>query len=199
MNEGHISVRQWQEQFRAGAYESKDLKVQCAAGWYDWFCRDEALAGRLKKISRVVMGITDPYILDNYYVWFKNNCPVVGDLYDDVRFEPLSGDRDGKYFVVSLDSPYESRRWTLFTERYDFGAPEYECENVRDMVKYINSMAHELEQGIIPAFVAERAGGHPIYAAARQGGQSFDTQERRAPLFLHNLSRQTDQKHHCGL
>lgn len=152
MSEEHISVCQWQERFRAGAYESKDLKVQCAAGWYDWFCRDEALAGRLKKISRVVMGITDPYILDNYYVRFMNKCPVVGGLYDDVCFEPLSGNRDGKYFVVSLDSPYENRRWTLFTERYDFGAPEYGCENVRDMVKYIDGMAHELEQGVIPAF-----------------------------------------------
>lgn len=78
MSEEHISVRQWQERFRAGAYENKDLKVQCAAGWYDWFCRDEALARRLKKISKVVMGITDPYILDNYYVWFMDNCPVVG-------------------------------------------------------------------------------------------------------------------------
>lgn len=156
MSEEHISVCQWQERFRAGAYESKDLKVQCAAGWYDWFCRDEALAGRLKKISRVVMGITDPYILDNYYVRFMNKCPVVGGLYDDVCFEPLSGNRDGKYFVVSLDSPYENRRWTLFTERYDFGAPEYGCENVRDMVKYIDGMAHELEQGVIPAFTVER-------------------------------------------
>ena len=156
MSEERISVRQWQERFRAGAYESKDLKVQCAAGWYDWFCQDQALAGRLKKISRVVMGITDPYILDNYYVWFKNNCPVVGGLYDDVRFEPLSGDRDGKYFVVSLDSLHESLRWTLFTEQYDFGAPEYGCENVRDMVKYINSIAHELEEGVIPAFTVER-------------------------------------------
>lgn len=114
MSEEHISVRQWQERFQAGAYENKDLKVQCAAGWYDWFCRDEALARRLKKISKVVMGITDPYILDNYYVWFMDNCPVVGGLYDEARFEPLSGNRDGKYFVVSLDSPYESRRWTLF-------------------------------------------------------------------------------------
>ena len=156
MSEEHISVRQWQERFRAGAYDSKDRSVQCMAGWYDWFCRDEALAGRLKKISRVVMGITDPYILDNYYVWFMNNCPVVGGLYDDVRFVPLSGVRDGKYFVVSLDSPHESKKWAPFTERYDFGTPEYECENVRDMAKYINSMAHELEQGIVPHFVTER-------------------------------------------
>ena len=47
----NISVRQWQVLYRAGAFDSKDRTVQCEAGWYDWFCRDEALAGRLKQIA----------------------------------------------------------------------------------------------------------------------------------------------------
>ena len=139
-----ISVRQWQEKFRAGAFNAQDRYTQCEAGWYDWFCSTEALAGRLKKIGRVVMGITDPFILDNYYVWFKNNCPMSGPLYDDVRFEPLTGERDGKYFVVSLSSPHETSRWTLYTERNDFNEPEFSCDRVSQMTQYINSMAREL-------------------------------------------------------
>lgn len=177
-----ISVRQWQERFRAGDFSSRDRSVQCEAGWYDWFCWDEALAGRLKKLSGVVLGITDPYILDNYYVWFKNNCPVYGPLYDDVRFEPLSGERDGKYFVISLDSPHEQMKWALFTERYGYDAPEFECGNVRDMVKYVNAIAPELAQGIQPSFVKEKEAvgayvrqheGKDAYCIRREGAHRF--------------------------
>lgn len=141
-----MSVRQWQEAFRAGLFDDTSIDTQCKAGWYDWFCSDKALAGRLKKIGSVVMGITEPFILDNYYVWFKNNCPITGPLYDDVRFEPLVGARDGRYFLVSLGSPYEKQKWALITERSGFNT-EFRCADVRDMAKYINDMAREWEHG----------------------------------------------------
>jgi len=142
----NISVREWQKLFQAGEFSDKDSATQICAGWYDWFCSDEALAGRLKQIGKVVMGITEPFILDNYYVWFKNNCPVCGPLFDDVRFEPLVGERDGKYFVVSKDSPHEKQKWSLYTERHGFNQPEYECGNLREMVKYINGLGRELAE-----------------------------------------------------
>lgn len=151
-----ISVRQWQEKFRSGAFNSPDFATQCAAGWYDWFCSDQALAGRLKKIGRVVMGITDPFILDNYHVSFKNNCPVDGPLYDDARFSPLSGESDGKYFVIALDSPHEVSKWVMHTERYGFDAPEFECRSVRDMIRYINQIGPELQRDALPPFIAEK-------------------------------------------
>lgn len=151
-----MSVRQWQEAFRAGLFDDTSIDTQCKAGWYDWFCSDKALAGRLKKIGRVVMGITEPFILDNYYVWFKNNCPMTGPLYDDVRFDPLSGTRDGKYFLVTLDCPREEKKWSLFTERFSFRTPEFACDNARQMAQYINSIVPELEQGIQPSFLAEK-------------------------------------------
>lgn len=156
----HISVREWQEQFKAGAFDSTDLHTQCRAGWYDWFCQDKALAGRLKKIARVVMGVTDPFILDNYYVWFKNNALVSGPLYDDVRFEPLSGNRDGNYFLVTLDYPPAKTKWALITERYGFDTPEFMCANVRDMIRYVNKLGAELEQGAPGPLITEENSHH---------------------------------------
>ena len=151
-----ISVREWQARFRAGEFSSRDRDTQCRAGWYDWFCRSESLAGRLKKLSSVVLGIKAAFILDNYYVWFKNNCPMSGPLYDDARFEPLAGERDGKYFVVSLDSPHEPARWVLYTERYGYDAPEFCCGNAREIARYIDAIAPELESGSLPGFVQEK-------------------------------------------
>ena len=159
MQKDRYSIRKWQERYKSGEFRSKARSVQCEAGWYDWFCKDEALAGRLKKLAPVIMGITEPFILDNYYLWLKNNCPLSGPLYDDVRFEPLEGERDGKYFLVALDSSHESKKWALVTERFGFDKPEYECANVRDMVKYINRLGYELGHSIIPDFVAERRKG----------------------------------------
>ena len=141
----NISVREWQNRFRAGAYDGRDTATQCTAGWYDWFCRDEALANRLQKIAKVVMGITSPFILDNYYIWFKNNALVSGPMYDDVRFEPLSGERDGKYFLVALDRPGAGGKWSLCTERSNYQT-EYSCGNVRDMIRYVNDLGAELEK-----------------------------------------------------
>lgn len=183
-----MSVRTWQERFRAGDFSSRDRAVQCEAGWYDWFCRDDALAGRLKKISGVVLGITDPFILDNYYVWFKNNCPLEGPLYDDVRFEPLTGERDGKYFVVSLDSPHEHMKWALVTERYGYDAPEFECGNVRDMVKYINAIAPELARGIQPRFVQEKAAVGE-YVRQHEGKSSYSIRRAGDHLFAYQSPR----------
>ena len=143
----NVSVRQWQTMYRMGAFSDKARSVQIEAGWYDWFCRDESLAGLLKQIAPAVMGITDPFILDNYYVWFKNNCPMDGPLYDDARFEPLAGERDGKYFLITLDCPHENAKWVLYTERYGFQEPEFQCGNVREMIRYVNGLGPELAQG----------------------------------------------------
>ena len=86
-----LSVREWQEAYRAGEFDSKDVKTQIKAGWHDWWCTDEGLVGRLKRIAPVILGITEPAILDQYRVKFMNSQPIKGPLYDHAHFEPLDG------------------------------------------------------------------------------------------------------------
>ena len=86
-----ISIRQWIENYNSGKYDSQDVKVQCEAGWYDWFCRDESLCGKTKRLAPKVKQLakSSKVDVDNWYVWFKNNCPVFGSLYDDIRFADI--------------------------------------------------------------------------------------------------------------
>lgn len=163
-----VSVRQWQEEYQDGAFQDKDLEVQREAGWRDWRCRFDALAGRLKRIAPVVTSIRKSFILDNYAVWFANvRCPGRKAVYDRIWFEPLDHTREGLTFSLNYNSPDEPEKWTLYTERFGFQSPEFGCARVRDMIEYISRMAPELEQRVRPPFLDEQA------AAARYA-QHFD-------------------------
>ena len=141
-NENHISIREWQSQYRAGAYSGKDRITQIAAGWYDWTCRDEALAGRLKRFSALLSGITEPYILDNFCLRLRNIYPPVGPRYDVVEFTALAGGT--VIFRVLRNCPLERKRWTLYSERVGDKTPEFSCESTVRMAAYINRLGREL-------------------------------------------------------
>jgi hypothetical protein len=55
--------------------------------WYDWFCKDSSLKRKgealLKKLKLIAS--SNKFDNDKCYVFFKNNCPCVGNLYDDFR------------------------------------------------------------------------------------------------------------------
>ena len=84
----HITVREFMRNYDRGVYDSNDVNTMIEAGWYDWFCRDKNLKKRLDalfpKVKEIVLSQKiNPHTM---YVFFKNNCPVYGSLYDDFRF-----------------------------------------------------------------------------------------------------------------
>lgn len=148
-----ISVRQWQQMFQAGAFEQDDWTAQELAGWGDFY--DPLNNKGLQNLAKLVMSVTHPFILDNYHVYFLHHTPGVGPMFGCAYFDFLSAELDIRNFYVSLDCPSDRKKWTLRTRRYGDIGPEFECGDIRRMTRYINNMAHELEQGIQPAFIAE--------------------------------------------
>lgn len=148
MNE-NISVREWIKRFNNGDFDSKDRGVQCDAGWYDWFCSDSALAGRLKKMGNIIKSITNDFILDNYYVWFKNNCPASNHpLYDDFRFEPLfdyDKNRDKMYFGVQCDDKRREHKYEVFTARSGYKT-EFAADDKKELIRIINELGEDIRK-----------------------------------------------------
>lgn len=138
--EERITLRQWKINFMNGLYNDKSRTCQIEAGWYDWFCNDSALAGRLQKFGKIISKITNDFLLDNYYVWFKNNCPLIGPLYDDMRFEPLNEElRGAYYFGIAIDNKLRSEhKYEIFTARADF-ATEACFDRQSEVVKFLNN------------------------------------------------------------
>jgi hypothetical protein len=95
MEEKHLNLHEWLEKFEAGAFNTWDTHTQIEAGWYDWFCKDSTLANKTQSLGKKLKSIIKSTKLDpkNQYVFFKNNCPCVGSLYDDFRIcDMKSGD-----------------------------------------------------------------------------------------------------------
>jgi hypothetical protein len=83
----HVPLIEWIKKFDAGEYSDPGFDTQIKAGWYDWFCHDRSLRSKTYKLAPKVKKIAkSPKVnVERTYVFFKNNCPVHGSLYDDFR------------------------------------------------------------------------------------------------------------------
>jgi hypothetical protein len=71
--------------------------------WYDCFCDESELEERGEELMQKLDEISASTKFDNdkTYVFFKNNCPALGTLYDDFRICDMEND-DVIYTVTPL-------------------------------------------------------------------------------------------------
>ena len=133
-----INVREWQKNFIAGAYDSIDFDTQCKAGWYDWFCHDASLARKTKRMGQIIKQVKDSgkIDIDTMYVWFKNNCPIVGKLYDDIRFADI--ETGAVQFTIQIGDERNLTRYCVYGAKNDFATPLFETDFSRELVKWLN-------------------------------------------------------------
>jgi len=138
-----ISINEWINKFLSGEFDSQDVRVQIQAGWYDWFCKDSSLANKTKKMGNIVRQVKrgGKVNLDDWYVWFKNNCPLNGPLYDDFRFASLeTGDVQ---FTIQINCCWNNHRYSVYGRTPDgeghWDEPLFESDSLKDLVKWLNS------------------------------------------------------------
>ena len=96
------TLRQQLDAVEKGLILDSDGSQTSCYNFYDWFCKDSSLLGKswtlFKKVKTFLKHNPD-IDLDSHYVFFKNNCPMNGPLYDDFRICDRRS-RDVVYTVI---------------------------------------------------------------------------------------------------
>ena len=83
-----VSLAEQLNAFASGRIIDSEGSENTCFNFYDWFCKDSALERKANilfpKVKRFLKENSEIDILSTY-VFFKNNCPMNGPLYDDFR------------------------------------------------------------------------------------------------------------------
>lgn len=129
------------EKFDNGAFEDPSRDVQINAGWYDWFCSDKSLKSRTKKlypkVKKIIKSNEHSQRFDpaKVYVSFKNNFPMVGELYDDFRIIDMET-YDVLYTIVPKSGmQIEDGKALLYGRENEFSEPLFRGK-WHDLIKF---------------------------------------------------------------
>ena len=145
-----ITIREWLSNYEDGKYSNSDFDTMCDAGWYDWFCSDEALANKLRKFAGVIKNVTknDDYLLDNFTLRFKNLCQCTSDswyLYDMIRFAPMDEqEKDGRIFVITIGNKRTGCTYGVWAATKKC-AVEHNVNYQKELIPYMHKISKELQ------------------------------------------------------
>jgi hypothetical protein len=74
--------------------------------------------------------------LETSYVWFKNNCPLNGPLYDDFRIADI--ETNNTLILVQIDCVWNDSKYTVYERLDGFDKPVLKTNSSRDLVKWLS-------------------------------------------------------------
>ena len=139
-----LNVSRWIDEFNEGNFADADIKVQILAGWYDWFCKDSSLVNKTKRMGNIIKKVKDggKVNMTDWYLWFKNNCPLNGPLYDDFRFADI--ETGEVQFTIQIDCCWNLRKFVVWGRKepgapFNSEKPLFETDSVKELVDWLNT------------------------------------------------------------
>ena len=139
-----MNISRWIDEFNEGNFADADVKVQILAGWYDWFCKDSSLVNKTKRMGNIIKKVKDggKVNMADWYIWFKNNCPLNGPLYDDFRFADI--ETGEVQFTIQIDCCWNLRKFVVWGRKepgapFNSEKPLFESDSAKELVEWLNS------------------------------------------------------------
>lgn len=131
-----MQFRELQKVVNERGEEAFDTRRKCCEhGWYDWFCSDASLKNRTKKFFPLIKGIKEGGKVGfSWNAWFKNNCPCVGDTYDQLR---ISSEENNE-FVIGYKEPWHDDTWVVYSPENRYEEPVARFGNVYKLIAWLN-------------------------------------------------------------
>lgn len=105
--------------------------------FYDWFCKTSSLkrkAERLISVTRKIASLkSKAFDPKKCYVFFKNNCPCDGPLYDDLR---ICDKKTGEVLINVCPSRHE-----IWSTENDFDCPVLEASSMKEIYAWFKDHA----------------------------------------------------------
>lgn len=133
-----VNLQEQLENYKNGVILSSDGYENKGGCWnfYDWFCKDSSLENKSKKLFPLVQKLVNALNIDTttHYVFFKNNCPMGGPLYDDLRICDMQSGNVVWNFTPKSGHSGMSELWG---RENDFKGPIATANNTTQLLKML--------------------------------------------------------------
>jgi len=137
------TLKQQLESFTQGIYLDSNGEKSWCYTFYDWFCKDSSLKTKADKLFVQTQKFVDLMGIDQnkHYVFFKNNCPANGPLYDDFRI--CSIETGEVIWNVTAKSGHTGEA-EVYWKEHGFDQPYATGKNFTDLLKNLETTRKNL-------------------------------------------------------